>query len=503
MWQARCLAELSRREKVQLIPLCASPSPSDTDRRRLVWRIFWRLWVCRRSRGLRPASRRLCEPSQPTDGFDIVLDLTNSAPLESLPETRYGVWSFAFGSPPCFWPWLRRAPTVSAALVTVLPSVERRILRQGEFRLLPYSYVRTLDGVLFGCADWVAAACHDLGASVNPAISSTAHASFPGEGLIPTNRQTVGFLLRQAGALGQFIARYVTRAEQWTIGVIQAPASALLDSGAHPPVTWLPELRGGRFLADPFALPTDDGTLTILAEEFSYRTFSGNIASVHLPAHRLPCPPRPALPCGGHAAYPYLFRYQGETYCVPDTGLARELLLYRADAFPHHWTCVATLLSGVAALDATIFAHGDLWWLLYSDGDAGAYGTLYGCYAPTPLGPWVPHGGNPLKVDVYSSRCAGTPFIHRGQLYRPAQDCSRTYGGALTINRVLHLSPNEFREETVSTVRPDPRGLYPAGLHTLCAVGETTLIDGRRDILSFYTLWGQSRQLLSHRRGWR
>src|SRR5213596_456309 len=57
-----------------------------------------------------------------------------------------------------------------------------------------------------------------------------------------------------------------------------------------------------------------------------------------------------------------------------------------------------------------------------------------------PLGPWRPHPGNPVKVDVRSSRPAGGPFLFGGNLYRPAQDCSRTYGGGITINRVTHLS---------------------------------------------------------------
>ena len=52
------------------------------------------------------------------------------------------------------------------------------------------------------------------------------------------------------------------------------------------------------------------------------------------------------------------------------------------------------------------------------------------------FGQWRPHAANPVKIDARSARPAGTPFVHAGTLYRPAQDCSHTYGGAVAICRV-------------------------------------------------------------------
>jgi hypothetical protein len=104
---------------------------------------------------------------------------------------------------------------------------------------------------------------------------------------------------------------------------------------------------------------------------------------------------------------------------------------------------------------------------------------LHAWHAPDLFGPWVPHAGNPVKTDVRSSRPAGRPFVHRGQLYRPAQDCSRTYGGAVTINRVVRLSPTAFEEETIAVVEPYVDSPYPYGVHTLSTAGEYTVIDGK------------------------
>ena len=61
-----------------------------------------------------------------------------------------------------------------------------------------------------------------------------------------------------------------------------------------------------------------------------------------------------------------------------------------------------------------------------------------------PLGPWKPHKRNPVKSDVRNSRPAGRLFYWNGDLYRPAQDSSQRYGYAMSINRVLRLTPDEF-----------------------------------------------------------
>jgi hypothetical protein len=137
-------------------------------------------------------------------------------------------------------------------------------------------------------------------------------------------------------------------------------------------------------------------------------------------------------------------------------------------------------------VDATVFRHDGRWWLLGSVHDgADANSRLDAWYADALRGPWTPHPLNPLKCDVRSSRSAGTPFTVDGCLYRPAQDCAHTYGGAVSINRIDELTPSRFVERTVTRIAPDPDGPYPAGLHTICAAGPRTIIDGKREDFSW------------------
>src|SRR5204862_3507905 len=107
------------------------------------------------------------------------------------------------------------------------------------------------------------------------------------------------------------------------------------------------------------------------------------------------------------------------------------------------------------------------------------HGNLHLWYADDLEGPWQAHAVNPVKVDVRSSRPAGTPFYHEGILYRPAQNCSITYGGSTIVNRVSCLTPTQFKEEPVRELRHDPDGEYRYGFHTLAAGDGFTVIDGR------------------------
>jgi hypothetical protein len=266
------------------------------------------------------------------------------------------------------------------------------------------------------------------------------------------------------------------RADVWNVGVVDAPIETFLTPGARPLVHWLPHPPRNATIADPFALVTEGGMI-ILAEQLDYGIDKGYIIVLD-PNGRAAA--RAVLTSDVHMSYPYLIEHEGRIFCIPETGTAREVRLYEATAFPDTWVQRATLIEGFAVLDPTVFQHEGRWWLLCSNQDGPADATLYAWHAPDLFGPWTPHARNPLKEDLSSSRPAGTPFVHEGQLYRPAQDGTRTYGGALVINRVLRLTPTEFAEEFVTNVKPFRDGPYPDGLHTLTACGARTIIDGKR-----------------------
>jgi hypothetical protein len=138
------------------------------------------------------------------------------------------------------------------------------------------------------------------------------------------------------------------------------------------------------------------------------------------------------------------------------------------------------LLTGFPFVDATLVEHDETWWMFCTKQGDEDQTELYAFLATDWCGPWQPHPLNPVKSDTRSSRPAGACFTIGGQLYRPAQNCARRYGAALTINRIVELTPRAFREEPVLSLRPSESSLWPHGMHTINSIGGVTVVDGLR-----------------------
>jgi hypothetical protein len=183
-----------------------------------------------------------------------------------------------------------------------------------------------------------------------------------------------------------------------------------------------------------------------------------------------------------HASYPFLVEHEGEIYCVPETSTANEIALFCALEFPRRWSKAAVLVPDFPGVDPTVFQHEGRWWLLCTRGGPLEDVELWAWHASDLLGPWTEHASNPVKTDVRGARPGGRPFVHERELYRPAQDCARRYGWRIAIQRVIELTPNDFREEQVSVLEAAPDSEFPRGRHTLTVLPGVTLIDGRRDL---------------------
>jgi hypothetical protein len=281
------------------------------------------------------------------------------------------------------------------------------------------------------------------------------------------------------------IYRWLFWDAQWNIGIIRKPISFFIEGFAKPQIKWLQPLDKNRCLADPFATVKDE-KLYIFCEETDFGVHNGRIVCLEILNERI-VKLTPAIELSVHASYPYIIENKGDTYCVPETYQANEISLYKAEEFPYKWKKAATMVSGFAGVDSTVFRFSGRWWLTSSENTYPWGGWSLGApqnglfiwWSKDLEGPWVPHSANPVKRDIASSRPAGTPFVYKGCLYRPSQDCSKVYGGRVVINRVLRLTPTRFEEERAAVIEPDPNGPYPDGLHTISGCGDMTVIDGK------------------------
>lgn len=272
------------------------------------------------------------------------------------------------------------------------------------------------------------------------------------------------------------------RSDIWRIGIAEAPIAVAARRLGDTPIHWLPEGAPFTFLADPFGLWRDD-RLHVFVEAYDYRTRHGVIDALTFAPDLTLAARKTVLREPWHLSYPFVVEADGETWMLPEAHRSGSLTVYRAADFPDGWEPAARLELDTPAVDATPFRHGGLWWLAYapSGSQAMKQGRLHLAYAEALTGPWRVHPGNPLRIDLASSRPGGTPFVDGGALTLPVQDCTSTYGGAIRLLRIHELTPDRFTSEAGPPLAaPASAGRYADGLHTLSACGDLTLIDVKR-----------------------
>jgi hypothetical protein len=498
-WQVDCIDALETSGNAQAALLISAQSAA-ASRSNLLWRLF-RKFVLDRSAAVRlqplpqhlvalPVASDSRQESVRGHALDFILDCSSGEiPPDLAAAARLGVWTFRFGkqaksdpTPPGFWDSLKGKATTEAALVRVgaQPGTSEQ-LWHGVFKTDVAFYRRLRNQLLRNAASWPARVARTWEDGRNLPLVHAASSTASKHG--PSALDTIRFLFKMAGGLVAKVARRLFRHQLWRVGIIEAPVDEVAGLTASerisPPIRWLPNPQG-RFLADPFAAEAG-GDLLLLAEDYRWTTGLGSISGLRVSdegATEL----QPVFELPYHMSYPYLFRHDGQLYCVPETNEAQEVALYVLDEHSLGWTKTSVLIAGRRLADSTMVEWNGRWWLFATDVEDDQVLNLHVWHAPALTGPWQEHAANPVKSDIRSSRPAGRPFVHEGVLYRPAQDCSEVYGGAVTINRVVELTPTQFHEEIASVIRPHKDWPARDGVHHLCGVADRTVIDACEEV---------------------
>ncbi len=400
--------------------------------------------------------------------------------------TVHGIWAFHEGDmqrhaaqPPYFWELHDGEPTAGLTLYRLSPEPE--MLYQGCVRVIPESLSATADLARAIGRDFLVKGCRNILANV-PATP----VKMPAPRTLNA-AANLRFRARNIRARANAKLDWLFRHEQWGVGIVDQPIEAFLEQNQCPPARWIENRDRERFIADPAGVVETDG-YGIFVEDLEQRQYRGKVTYYRYTDEGGFEGPDDVLTESHHLSYPYIIEHEGKIYCAPESAAANEVALYELTAYPSGWKKVATLLENYAALDSTIFQFEGRWWMFSATRVASGAYSLVAFYADDLFGPWQPHALNPLSTDIATSRPGGKPFVADGKLIRPAQDCSRTYGGALALMHVARLTPTEFSEELVRVVSPDPNAPYNEGFHTVFPLGDKTLVDGKRRILIPYVL---------------
>jgi hypothetical protein len=237
---------------------------------------------------------------------------------------------------------------------------------------------------------------------------------------------------------------------------------------------------GHRSYADPFPV-TWKGRTFVMFEDLDHRAAKGGISAIEFDD---------SGPKGGvvhvleepwHLSYPFMIADGDDLWLLPESVGNNDVAAYKCIEFPGKWERQPPLLSGLSLADSTIIHHDGLYYLFGAahDGAGGYSDTLSIFQAVRLCGPWMPHACNPIFVDRASARPAGNFVTLGGNLWRPVQDCTDQYGGAIGLARIEKLSPTSFRQTVRHVIRPGPQ--WPRRkLHTLNRSGRLEVIDGTR-----------------------
>jgi hypothetical protein len=233
------------------------------------------------------------------------------------------------------------------------------------------------------------------------------------------------------------------------------------------------DVAGVDGVADPFLFPADDGGWHLFVEVFARdRDPTAAIGHATSPDGRDWTYQGLVVATDDHLSFPYVFRWDGEHYLLPDPWSKRDreatITLYRARSFPSTWEPVAALLTPDRSIhDMVVFRWGDRWW-----GLAGDRGDLYAYHsASLEADGWTPHEANPVvEGRLAAGRPAGRPIVRPDQVLAFFQDGVRRYGHRVRAFRITELTPTTYADREVRespVLEPSGRrvGWNSGGMH--------------------------------------
>jgi hypothetical protein len=401
---------------------------------------------------------------------------------EILVAARYGVWSYAFeGNPHGFWEVVKGQTQTWAFLqMAGKDSGAARLLYRSSTSTYPFSPARNRNRSLWLASAFLprqVALLHRLGeAGFGAAIKKYGPAKPP----LPEKAQqppsNLLALWLAAGFAAKNIVEFFKRKyslDGWFL-LFDAETPDSLSFGNYKKI--IPPKD--RFWADPHVIQKN-GKHYIFVEELPYATQKGHLAVIAVDQQGNLSEPVRILEKEYHLSYPGVFEWDDKVYMVPESADNGSIDLYECTEFPARWEHRKTLMRNIKAVDTTLlFAQGK-WWLFtaMAENEAAFPEVELFLFFSDDLftGEWKAHPRNPIVSDLSSARPAGKIFTRHGKLFRPSQNCSKSYGYGFNLNEILTLSETEYEEKTVAAVIPWDKSV--SGTHTYWTDGKFTVID--------------------------
>lgn len=262
----------------------------------------------------------------------------------------------------------------------------------------------------------------------------------------------------------------------FNVGFIEMTPEDFVKSKKLPKVEWMKHPYRDRFIADPFILKVTEDEIVVLAEDCPFSNYhGGRIVELHVDRKSKKLLNRyEILKLDTHLSYPAIIRREGKIYVYPENSQSGRLYMYEYDEKNHHLVNPKLILNEAIA-DATIIERENGWYLTATSTESTRK-NVYVYRADTFDGHYVKVSLTPFNSDIRQSRPAGDFFQAGGDLFRPAQDCEKRYGAALSIMKVDEFG-SSIREHLFTHIGP-VNYRYNLGIHTINFHDGICVIDG-------------------------
>lgn len=284
------------------------------------------------------------------------------------------------------------------------------------------------------------------------------------------------------------INKVISKLEQsrWNIGLAHLSAKEVVENPRllSKNTKWLKHNYKNRFFADPFFGKVTEKTVEIMVEEYLWSSKKGRLAVLIVDKESCTLIERKELlEIDSHLSYPIDFQYQGNRYMYPENGAQQHLPLYKLENQSVVYERDLISLQELAKIgnetwlaDATMVEHNGAFYIFATPDASNRRLAIF--KSDTPLKSFKYLRDIKLHNDIENSRPAGNFFEVSGKLYRPTQNCTKSYGYSINIQRIDHLSDSELLEQTIAQITPFSR-TYNRGVHTINFENKLCVIDGR------------------------
>ena len=262
------------------------------------------------------------------------------------------------------------------------------------------------------------------------------------------------------------------KATRYNIGFVDGSLQSVLD-GKEVKVNWLKHSYKDRWFADPFILDVTEDDIIVLVEEWYDPINRGRISKLIIDrkSYKLKTL-KVMIDEGFHMSFPAITRKADGIYIQPECGLTRGLVEYKYDETSDSFL-VGRIISELPLADSVrtnLFGTD----MMFSTKLPDANGKELGIYE------WD-NTMRQYKIKNYYyfddniSRMAGNFFRYNNKIYRPAQVCIKSYGDAVSLQKVTLGDKGWDFEEIRRIYSPHPD--FDLGFHTFNLYKDVIVVD--------------------------